>query len=69
MTLTRFQFESIQDMLMMSGHGPFVWASYAITLAAVLWLLISPLMRQRRFFREQRRMQQLREQSRNAPGV
>jgi heme exporter protein D len=61
MTLTRFQFDSLQDMLSMSGHGPYVWACYGITLAAVLWLLINPLVQQRRFIREQQRLQQLRE--------
>ena len=45
----------------MSGHGPYVWACYGITLAAVLWLLINPLVQQRRFIREQQRLQQLRE--------
>jgi heme exporter protein D len=56
-------------MLLMSGHGPFVWAAYAITLVVVLWLLISPLVRQRRFFREQGRLHQLLEKSRDTSHV
>ena len=47
------QFETLQALWAMNGHGPFVWSAYAIalgTLAAVVW---SPLARRRRFFREQ----------------
>jgi heme exporter protein D len=48
------QFDSLQALWQMGGHGPFVWSAYAIaaiTLCALVW---TPLARQRRFFLEQR---------------
>ncbi|WP_111641749.1 heme exporter protein CcmD [Marinimicrobium alkaliphilum] len=54
--MTRFQFESWYDVMMMSGHGPFVWASFAITFAIVAYLWIMPGIRERRLLREQRRL-------------
>lgn len=41
-----FQFESLSDFWMMSGHGPYVWAAYAITLAGIAILILQA--RQRR---------------------
>lgn len=43
-----FRFESLQDFLQMSGHGPYVWSAYVISIAVMLWLVISPLRRRRR---------------------
>lgn len=40
-------FESISDALTMAGHGPYVWASYGITLAVLAALVINPIQRQR----------------------
>lgn len=54
--MTRFQFESWHDAMMMSGHGPFVWASFAITFAIIGYLWIAPVIRERRLLREQRRL-------------
>jgi len=48
-----FQFESLRDFALMSGHGAFVWAAYGITFAVLVYLVISPLWRQRRFIRQQ----------------
>jgi heme exporter protein D len=48
------QFDSLAALWWMNGHGPFVWSAYAIatvTLGAIVW---APLQRQRRFFAEQR---------------
>ena len=42
-----FRFESMQDFLQMSGHGPYVWSAYVISIAVMLWLVISPLRRRR----------------------
>lgn len=42
-----FQFESVMDLLSMSGHGPYVWASYAITFFAMLALVLIPLFQQK----------------------
>jgi len=37
------------DLLSMSGHGPYVWASYAITFFAMLTLVLIPLFQQKGF--------------------
>lgn len=37
-----FRFDSIADFLMMSGHGPYVWASYIITFLALSVLIVYP---------------------------
>lgn len=44
-----FQFESVMDLLSMSGHGPYVWASYTITFFAMLVLVLIPLFQQKGF--------------------
>ncbi len=52
-------FESLTDALSMSGHGPYVWSAYAITLVIVVGLMLSPWRRARtlrqRILAEQRR--------------
>lgn len=54
-----FRFESLQDFLQMSGHGPYVWSAYVISIAVMLWLIVSPMRRRRRLLadvvRQQRR--------------
>ena len=54
-----FQFESVGELLAMAGHGPYVWACYAITVAVLILLVVSPVRKKARFLREQRRLQQL----------
>lgn len=49
-----FQFSSLADMLSMGGHGPYVWASYLITLTAIAGLGLAPYLAQRRFLAHQR---------------
>lgn len=65
-----FQFDSLQDFLQMSGHGPYVWACYGITFVVLLYLVLRPLSRRRRFIRQQRlwlqKMAQNREVGRQA---
>ena len=36
----KFQFETFADFIAMNGHGPFVWAAYGITFAALIVLLL-----------------------------
>ncbi|WP_461482132.1 heme exporter protein CcmD [Porticoccus sp.] len=54
-----FRFDSLQDFLLMGGHGPYVWSSYIISIAVMLWLVASPLRRRRKLLadvvRQQRR--------------
>ncbi len=35
-------FDSLQAVLQMDGHGPFVWAAYFITFAVLLVMLLLP---------------------------
>ena len=55
----KFQFESIADFIAMSGHGPFVWASYTITFAVLIFLVINPLLQKKAFIKEQQKLQKL----------
>lgn len=55
----KFQFESIADFITMNGHGPFVWASYAITFAVLIYLLVSPLLQKKTFIKQQQKLQKL----------
>jgi heme exporter protein CcmD len=45
-------FENIAALINMSGHGVYVWSSVAVTLAAMLWLVIAPLFKQRELLQE-----------------
>lgn len=45
----KFQFNSLTDFISMSGHGPYVWVCYILTLLALVYLLISPILAQRQF--------------------
>ena len=55
----KFQFESIADFIAMNGHGPYVWASYTITFAVLIFLLISPLLQKKAFVKQQQKQQKL----------
>jgi heme exporter protein D len=59
--MTHFQFDSLRQLLWMEGHGPYVWGCYAIALIAILFLVLSPILR-RRHLLQQLRMAVLREQ-------
>lgn len=55
----KFQFESIADFIAMNGHGSYVWASYAITFAVLIFLLASPLLQKKAFVKQQKKQQKL----------
>ncbi len=38
----------------MGGHGPYVWASYSITLVGIAYLAIVPVLAKRKFMKIQR---------------
>jgi heme exporter protein D len=38
-----FQFESLQQMWDMAGHGPYVWTAILVSLFVMGWLLVRPL--------------------------
>jgi len=48
-------FDNIEALLYMNGHGVYVWSSVAVTGAAMLWLVIAPLFKQRALLNEVRR--------------
>lgn len=48
-----FQFADLQAFLWMNGHGPFVWACYAVTFAGLALLVLEPLFQRKRFIRQQ----------------
>ena len=56
-----FQFENFHDFMTMSGHGSFVWASYGVAIALLLWLVFRPLIQKSRFLRNHRQQQKLAE--------
>ena len=63
-------FSSLADFVAMGGHGPFVWAAYSVTLAALMYLCIKPSMRIRALrqqVRNEARIQQRRKEQNNAP--
>lgn len=39
-------FSSFTELFSMAGHGPYVWAAYAITFVVLSLLVISPLKNQ-----------------------
>ena len=53
-----FRFESLNDFIQMGGHGYYVWSAYLISLIALAWLVISPLVRRKQFMKEIARQQQ-----------
>ena len=58
----KFQFETFADFMAMNGHGPYVWAAYAITFIALVWLCIVPLRQKREFLKQQQKLQALSQQ-------
>lgn len=52
----KFQFETFSDFMAMSGHGPYVWAAYAITAVALIWLSVVPVIQRRAFLKQQRKL-------------
>jgi heme exporter protein D len=51
------QFESLQELFWMNGHGPYVWSAYGIVLVALIYLVWSPLARRKQFVRAMRAAQ------------
>lgn len=55
--MIQFYFDSWAEFVKMDGHGPYVWAAYAITWLVLCYLVISPWWRKRRWqFREHKRL-------------
>ena len=54
-----FQFTDMMDFLFMSGHGSYVWSSYAITLLALGLLVVIPRWQKKQLFVQLKRQQRL----------
>ena len=50
--MTRFQFDSISDMLMMGTHGFYVWLCFAAFTLGITGLLIVPRLKRKKLERE-----------------
>ena len=48
-----FQFDSLQALLAMDGHGPYVWAAYGITFFALGALVWTSYSARKRFLSQQ----------------
>ena len=46
-------FDSLAAFVAMDGHGGYVWSAYALALGVVLFIIVSPLRRRRRFLADQ----------------
>lgn len=46
-------FESFADLLTMDGHGVYVWSVYAVAAIILGGLILSPVVKRRRFIREE----------------
>ena len=47
-----FQFESLQQLLTMDGHGFYVWTAVLVSMAVMLWLIVRPLLDSRRALKD-----------------
>ncbi len=45
-------FDSFNELIDMGGHGPYVWACYAIALTILVFNIVSPLMAKKQFMSE-----------------
>lgn len=68
-SLMKFQFESAADFISMSGHGPYVWACYAITAACLAYLVVSPLLKRRSLMAEIKRQSRIAERNTGLQGA
>ena len=57
--MMKFQFESLAGFIAMNGHGPYVWAAYAITFAVLIFLLVSPVLQKKAFVKQLQKQQKL----------
>ena len=48
----KFQFESLQQLFAMGGHGPYVWTAVLVSMAVMLWLIVRPLLDSKRALKD-----------------
>lgn len=51
--MDNFQFQSVAEFLWMEGHGPYVWAAYAITATGLLAMTIKVRIDRQNFYKTQ----------------
>lgn len=51
-----FYFDSLRELFLMDGHGPYVWAAFLITWITLIYLLVSPILSHRRYLRRQQQL-------------
>ncbi len=64
-----FYFDSLGEFLRMGGHGPYVWTCYVITWGTLLYLLLSPGIRRKRWLRRQAALLQRTERASHPSGA
>ena len=53
------QFDSLSDLIQMSGHGVYVWAVYFLGIVVLVLNVLRPKMMMKQFFNEQKRASNL----------
>ena len=56
-----FQFENLSEFWLMAGHGPYVWACYAVTALVLIYLAVTPVRRRKKFLLQLARQQRIAE--------
>ncbi|RYY04056.1 MAG: heme exporter protein CcmD [Gammaproteobacteria bacterium] len=59
----KFQFDSVDAFLKMGGHGAFVWASYVIVYAILIYLTLAPVLSKKTFLKQQKKLLHLQKKS------
>ncbi|MCG8613130.1 MAG: heme exporter protein CcmD [Pseudomonadales bacterium] len=47
------EFASLSEFLEMGGHGPYVWASYAVTIVIMIANIVSPILKRKAIIKKQ----------------
>lgn len=45
-------FESFAEFLAMGGHGLYVWSTYGICMALMVWTAVLPVLARRRYLKD-----------------
>ena len=48
-----FYFSSFEEFIAMGGHGIYVWSVYAAALLFITWLIASPVIAKKQFFKQE----------------
>ena len=47
-----FQFQDLNEMLLMGGHGVYVWAAVLVSLGTLIGLVVSPILQHKQTLKE-----------------